>query len=70
MSQPALRLQYFRCWQEDGTLLAIHNELYVLSRLVEGRSDSLSELMVNSQSVKTATIDSLISNAFCTVTCI
>ncbi|NEU36021.1 transposase, partial [bacterium LRH843] len=28
---------YFRRWQMDGLLLAIHDELYVLSRLVEGR---------------------------------
>lgn len=28
---------YFRRWQQDGTLLAIHDELYILSRLVEGR---------------------------------
>ena len=45
---------YFRRWQTYGTLLAIHDELYVLSRLVEGRSDSPSELIVDSQSVKTA----------------
>ena len=42
--------------QKDGTLLAIHDELYVLSRLVEGRSDSPSEVIVDSQSVKTATM--------------
>ena len=47
---------YFRRWKKDGTLLAIHDELYVLSRLVEGRSDSPSALIVDSQSVKTATM--------------
>ncbi|RZM76096.1 IS5 family transposase [Leptolyngbya iicbica] len=47
---------YFRRWKKDGTLLAIHDELYVLSRLVEGRSNSPSELIVDSQSVKTATM--------------
>ena len=47
---------YFRRWKKDGTLLAIHDELYTLSRLVEGRSDSPSELIVDSQSVKTATM--------------
>jgi transposase len=47
---------YFRRWKQDGTLLAIHDELYVLSRMVEGRSDSPSELIVDSQSVKTATM--------------
>ena len=47
---------YFRRWKQDGTLLAIHDELYTLSRLVEGRSDSPSELIVDSQSVKTATM--------------
>ena len=47
---------YFRRGKKDGTWLAIHDELYVLSHLVAGRSDSPSELMVDSQSVKTATM--------------
>ena len=47
---------YFRRWKKDGILLAIHDELYVLSRLVNGRSDSPSELIVDSQSVKTDTM--------------
>lgn len=36
--------------------MTIHDELYILSRLVEGRSDSPSELIVDSQSVKTTTM--------------
>lgn len=47
---------YFRRWQQDGTLLAIHDDLYTLSRLVEGRSAGPSELIIDSQSVKTATM--------------
>ena len=46
----------FRRWKQDGTLLVIHDELYVLSRLVEGSSESPSEFIVDCQSVKTATM--------------
>ena len=53
LSALANGLHLFSRWQQNGTLLAIHDELYVLSRLVEGRSDSPSELIVDSQSVKT-----------------
>lgn len=47
---------YFRNWRKDGTWLAIHDQLYCLSRRVEGREVSPSELIVDSQSVKTATM--------------
>lgn len=47
---------YFRRWKRDGTLLAIHDDLYALSRLVEGRAAGPSELIVDSQSVKSATM--------------
>ena len=36
--------------------MAIQDELYVLSRLVKGRCDSPSEVIIDSQSVKTATM--------------
>jgi transposase len=45
---------YCRRWSQDGTWQAIHDELYVTTRLVSGRHDSPSELIVDSQSVKTA----------------
>ena len=46
----------FRRWKQKGTLLSIHDELYFPSRLVEGRGHSLSEMIIDSQSVKTATM--------------
>jgi transposase len=45
---------YCRRWSQDGTWQAIHDQLYVTTRLVSGRHDSPSELIVDSQSVKTA----------------
>ena len=47
---------YFRRWKADGTLLSVHDELYGLSRVVEGRCESPSELIVDSQSVKIASL--------------
>ena len=47
---------YFRNWRKDGTWLAINDQLYCLSQRVEGRDVSPSELIVDSQSVKTATM--------------
>jgi putative transposase len=47
---------YFRRWKDDGTLLALHDELYVITRLAQGLSESPSELIVDSQSVKTASM--------------
>ena len=46
---------YFRTWKKDGTWLAIHDRLYVMSRLAQGRDANPSELILDSQSVKTAT---------------
>ncbi|WP_027268856.1 IS5 family transposase [Leptolyngbya sp. PCC 6406] len=45
---------YFRRWKKDGTWQRIHDEFYVLTRLVSGRAESPSELIIDSQSVKTA----------------
>lgn len=47
---------YFRGWTQDGTWLAIHDHLYRLNRLAEGRRVSPSEVIVDSQSVKSATM--------------
>ena len=47
---------YFRQWKQDGTLLSIHDQLYKLSRVEQGRDISPSELILDSQSVKTATM--------------
>jgi len=43
---------YFRNWKRDGTWVRIHDELYRRERLVEGRADSPSEGVIDSQSVK------------------
>ena len=45
----------FPGWKQDGTL-TIHDELQGLSHLMEGRSNSPSALMIDSQSVETATM--------------
>lgn len=47
---------YFRRWKQDGTLQAVHDRLYRMSRLAQGRDASPSELILDSQSVKTATM--------------
>lgn len=47
---------YFRRWKNDGTLLAIHDRLYVMSRLAAGRDASPSETILDSQTVKSATM--------------
>ena len=43
---------YFRNWKNDGTWLVIHDQLYRRERLVQGRSESPSEAVIDSQSVK------------------
>lgn len=45
---------YFRNWRRNGTWLAIHDELYRRERLVSARQASPSELILDSQSVKSA----------------
>jgi transposase len=45
---------YFRRWSEDGTWQVIHDGLYVITRLAASRRESPSELIIDSQSVKTA----------------
>ena len=45
---------YFRNWRLDGTWLAIHDELYRRERLLSERDPSPSELIIDSQSVKSA----------------
>ena len=47
---------YFRRWKKDETWLLIHDRLYKMSRLSDGRDASPSELIVDSQSVPTATM--------------
>ena len=47
---------YFRNWRKDGTWLAIHDQLYQWSRSDLDRPLSPSELIIDSQSVKTATM--------------
>ena len=47
---------YFRNWRKDGTWLAIHDQLYQWSRSDIDRPLSPSELIIDSQSVKTATM--------------
>ena len=45
---------YFRRWSDDGTWQRIQDELYAITRLASGRHESPSELIIDSQSVKTA----------------
>jgi transposase len=45
---------YFRNWRLDGTWLAIHDHLHQWVRLDDEREPSPSEVIVDSQSVKTA----------------
>lgn len=47
---------YFHNWRQDGTWLAIHDQLYQWSRSDIDRPLSPSELSIDSQSVKTATM--------------
>jgi transposase len=47
---------YFRNWRRDETWLAIHDQLYRWSRVDCDRPLSPSEVIVDSQSVKTATM--------------
>jgi transposase len=45
---------YFRRWDEDGTLERIHHALYVQCRELAGREASPSAAIIDSQSVKSA----------------
>ena len=45
---------YFRKWQKDGTWLKIYDELYRRERILNDRHESPSEVVIDSQSVKTA----------------
>lgn len=47
---------YFRNWREDGTWLAIHDRLRSWVRAANGRQESPSEAILDSQSVSTATM--------------
>ncbi len=47
---------YFRNWCRDGTWVTIHDHLYQWSRVDAERPSSPSELIIDSQSVKTATM--------------
>lgn len=47
---------YFRRWKQDGTWLTMHDRLYLATRRLEGRDASPSELIVDSQSVQSATM--------------
>lgn len=47
---------YFRNWRDDGTWLAIHDRVHGWVRADEGRQESPSEAMIDSQSVTTATM--------------
>ena len=49
---------YFRRWKQDGTWLEIHEHLYlyILTRRIEGREPSPSELIVDSQRTQSATM--------------
>lgn len=47
---------YFRNWREDGTWLAIHDRLRSWVRATNGRQESPSEAILDSQSVSTATM--------------
>lgn len=45
---------YFVEWQSDGTLTRIHHALYTQVRQAEGRNETASTAIVDSQSVKSA----------------
>ena len=45
---------YFRRWDEDGTLAHIHHALYVRCRELAGRHASPTAAIIDSQSVKSA----------------
>jgi transposase len=47
---------YFRNWRRDQTWVTIHDQFYQWSRVDHDRPVSPSELIVDSQSVKTATM--------------
>lgn len=47
---------YFRNWRTDGTWEKIHQHLRSLNRLMSGREESPSEVIVDSQSVPTSTM--------------
>lgn len=47
---------YFRKWQKDGTLVKIHDRLRDYVRTMEGRHPEASAGVLDSQSVKTATM--------------
>lgn len=47
---------YFRNWRRDGTWQAIHQRLRGWTRAVSGRAESPSEVIIDSQSVPTATM--------------
>lgn len=47
---------YFRNWRRDGTWVALHDQLYNWSRVDHQRPVSPSELIIDSQSVKPATM--------------
>jgi transposase len=46
---------YFRAWKKDGTWVQIHDALHDRCRVIVGREISPSEVMLDSQSVKSAT---------------
>jgi len=45
---------YFRAWKKDGTWVKIHDELHDRARVITGHDISPSEVMLDSQSVKSA----------------
>lgn len=45
---------YFRQWKKDGTWLKIYDELYRRERILQERQESPSEVVIDSQSVKSA----------------
>lgn len=47
---------YFRNWRKDGAWEAIHTRLRGWARAVSGRPESPSEVIIDSQSVPTATM--------------
>lgn len=47
---------YFRNWREDGTWQALHTQLRGWTRAAAGRPESPSEVIIDSQSVATATM--------------
>ena len=47
---------YFSNWRNDGTWIAIHDKLRAWNRVAEGRQESPSEAILDSQSVKSDTM--------------